>query len=398
MTIRSVGFLALHSCPLAALGEGKAGGMSSYVLGLARELARRGIAVKIITNEHGEAHDFRAACDGFEVAHVLPKREEIASALGDDCDVIHSHYWVSGLAGLDVARRLDIPHVVTFHTIGAVKDALTPALSQGERELKDTFTLRQAQGERALRGEAEGVVARGVDGIVAWTRYEAEALVSLLGADPGRVTVAPIGVDSGRFRPMNQAEARARLRIPLDEETLLYVGRLDPIKGADVLLKSFGLLSDRPRARLRIIGGEVDAEYTALLRGLVSELDIADRVTWTGIAPNNELPCHYAAADALIVPSHSESFSIVAAEAMACGTPVVASNVPGPASFIQDGVSGRLVPTGDAPALAAAISHLLDDEGLRRRLGDGALEAARGLTWEASGDAVLGVYEGVMRS
>ena len=383
MTIRSVGFLALHSCPLAALGEGKAGGMSSYVLGLAGELARRGIAVKIITNEHGEAHDFRAACDGFEVAHVSPEREEIASALGNDCDVIHSHYWVSGLAGLDVARRLDIPHVMTFHTIGAVKDALTPALSQGERE---------------LRGEAEGVVARGVNGIVAWTRYEAEALVSLLGADPGRVTVAPIGVDSGRFRPIDQAEARARLRIPLDEETLLYVGRLDPIKGADVLLRAFGLLSARPRARLRIIGGEVDAEYMALLRGLVSELDIADRVTWTGLAPNDELPCHYAAADALIVPSHSESFSIVAAEAMACGTPVVASNVPGPASFIQDGVSGRLVPADDAPALAAAISQLLDDEGLRRRLGDGALEAARGLTWEASGDAVLGVYEGVMRS
>ena len=216
-----------------------------------------------------------------------------------------------------------------------------------------------------MRHVAEREIAGGADGIVAWTSFEAEALVSLLGADAGRIAVAPIGVDGERFRPLDRVEARGRLGIPPDEESLLYVGRLDAIKGADVLLRALGLMAERPRLRLRIVGGEVDTDYAAGLRALASELGVAGRVTWVGLVSNDELPWHYAAADMLVVPSHSESFSIVAAEAMACGTPVVASNVPGPASFIEDGVSGRLVTPGDAPALAAAITELLDDGELR---------------------------------
>ena len=392
MTVRSVGFVALHSCPFLALGEEKAGGMSASVLGLAREFSRRGIAVKIVTNEHPKRHQDGDCEAGFMLIHVPPApfatasggilghghegAEEVAAALGDDCDVVHTHYWLSGRAGQDVSRRLDAPHVTTFHTIAAVKEQ---AFGGGS--------------EPAERLETERSIAQDVDGIVAWTSFEAEALVSMLGADPERIAVAPIGVDAERFRPLDRREARERLGIPLDDESLLYVGRLDAIKGADVLLEAFGLLSERPQLRLRIVGGEVDADYAARLRGLASELGVADRVTWVGLAPNDELPWHYAAADVVVVPSHSESFSIVATEAMACGTPVVASNVPGPASFIEDGVSGRLVPPGDAPALAAAISELLDDGDARRRLSEGALEAARGLTWAASADAVLGLYE-----
>ena len=214
----------------------------------------------------------------------------------------------------------------------------------------------------------------------------------MLGAERKRIAVAPIGVDSGLFHPIDRAEARKRLAIEPDEETLLYVGRLDPIKGADVLLKAAGLLADRPRLRLRFLGGEVDEDYASRLRTLGSELGIAERVSWAGVVPNDDLPLHYAAADLLIVPSYSESFSMAATEAMACGIPVVASNVPGPASFIEDGVSGRLVPAGHAPALARAICELLDDDELRGRLGLGGLAAARGMTWQASADAVLGLY------
>ena len=392
MTVRSVVFFALHSCPLLALGEEKAGGMSAYVLGLTREFSRRGIAVKIVTNEHAKTHKSDPLSDDFEVFHVpsapilgasgglsaggADRADEVAAAVGEDCDVIHSHYWISGLTGAEVSRRLDVPHVTTFHTIGAVKEQ---AFGDGS--------------EPAVRHEAEREIARCADGIVAWTSFESEALVSMLGADAGRIAVAPIGVDVARFRPLDRLDARERLGISPDEESLLYVGRLDAIKGADVLVEAFGLLAERPRVRLRIVGGEVDADYAAGLRALAEEVGIAGRVTWVGLAPNDELPWHYAAADMLIVPSHSESFSIVAAEAMACGTPVVASNVPGPASFIEDGVSGRLVTPGDAPALAAAITELLDDGELRGRLAEGALEAARGLTWAASADAVLGLYE-----
>lgn len=373
--------------------------MSAYVLGLGEELARRGVAVTIVTAAHDDADSVELCCDGIRVTHLPSSAaesasewaarageyaEEIAAALGESCDLIHTHYWASGLAGLEASRRFDIPHVTTFHTIAAVKEqALTPALSQ------------QESGEPHERHEAERAIARGADGVVAWTPFERDALVSILGAEREKITVAPIGVDTGRFRPLDRAEARSRLGIPTDEETLLYVGRLDRIKGADVLVRAAGLLAERPQMRVRFLGGEVDADYAAGLRAQASELGIAERISWTGVVANDPLPWHYAAADMVIVPSYSESFSIVAAEAMACGTPVVASDVPGPASFMEDGVSGRLVPAGDAPALARVICELLDDGELRRRLGLGALAAARGMTWEASADTVLDMYERV---
>ncbi len=306
---------------------------------------------------------------------------EIGDALGEGCDLIHTHYWASGLVGLDVSRLFDVPHVTTFHTIAAVKEQASE-LSPEPHE----------------RHTAERAIAQGADGIIAWTGFEADALVSMLGAERERITIAPIGVDTERFRPLARAEARSRLGIFADEETLLYVGRLDRIKGADVLLRAAGLLADRPRLRARFVGGEVDANYASGLRALAAELNIADKITWVGPVANDELPWHYAAADVVIVPSYSESYSIVAAEAMACGTPVVASNVPGPASFIEDGVSGRLVAAGDASALACAICDILDDEELRRRLGLGALAAARRMTWKASTDAVVTLYDRVIGS
>ena len=393
MTVRSVGLVALHSYPLAALGEGKAGGMSAYVLGLGRELARRGVSVTIVTAAHEGADSVELCCDGMRVAHLPSSAaesanewvarageyaEQIGIALGESCDLIHTHYWASGLAGLEVSRRFDIPHVTTFHTIAAVKEQAS-----------------EFSPEPHERHEAERAIAQGADGIVAWTPFEQDALVSMLGAEHEKIAVAPIGVDSERFHPLNKADARSRLGIHADEETLLYVGRLDRIKGADVLVRAAGLLAERPQMRVRFLGGEVDADYAAGLRTLASDMGVAEQISWAGVVVNDELPWHYAAADLVIVPSYSESFSIVAAEAMACGTPVVASNVPGPASFIEDGVSGRLVPAGDAPALARAICELLDDEALRRRLGLGALAAARGMTWEASAEAVLGLYERV---
>ena len=368
--------------------------MSAYVLGLGRELARRGVRVTIVTASHEDAHSAEVDCEGVCVAHLpTPAASstsewvaqaglyagEIQAAVGEGCDLIHTHYWASGLAGLEVSRLSGIPHVSTFHTIAAVKEQASE-LSPEPHE----------------RHEAERAIAQGADGILAWTRFEADSLVSMLGAERERIAVAPIGVDTQRFRPLDRAEARSRLGISADEETLLYVGRLDRIKGADVLLRTAALLAERPRIRVRFVGGEVDTDFAEGLRTMAANLNIADRVSWIGTVPNDELPWHYAAADMVIVPSYSESYSIVAAEAMACGTPVVASNVPGPASFIEDGVWGRLVAAGDAPALACAVQELLDDASLRDRLGSGGLTAARQMTWGASAGAVLGLYERVI--
>ncbi len=392
MSVRAVAFLTLHSCPLARLGERDAGGMSVYVLGLARELARRGVRVDIHARAHGGGHADAPPHPNVTVTHLTaapipaPKDElhhytpqfvaELASQLRPDIDMIHSHYWLSALAGLQLSERLNAPHVTTFHTIAAVKErALRGAAEPPERHA----------GERAI--------ARGVDGIIAWTRPEAEALEALLGAGRERIAIAPIGIDRRRFYPRDRAAVHERTRIPLEEESLLYVGRLDPIKGVDVLLRAMAIITDRPQARLRIVGGDAESAYARGLRSMAEEAGIAGRVTWHGPVPNAELPWQYAAANVVVVPSYSESFGISAAEALACGAPVVASDVAGPASFIRDGESGRLVPPGDAAALAGAITEILEDGGLARRLSAGAIQAAEHLGWPAAAAGVMSLYD-----
>ncbi len=391
MGIRSVSFLTLHSCPLEPVGEGKAGGMSIYTLGLAGELAKRGIHVTIFTRSHASGHVERQLPATVTVSHLssapadvptdglteyIPAvADELATALNPSCDVLHSHYWLSGSVGLDVSRMLRLPHVTTFHTIGAVK----------EQAFSDAH-------EPAQRHQSERDISQGVDGIVAWTAFEAEAIASQLGGTRDRITIAPIGVDASRFRPLDRQVARRSLQIAPEEESLLYVGRLDPIKGADVLLHALGLLRKRPHMRLRIIGGETNADFARGLHHLAEELSIAERIRWLGRIPNDELPRHYAAADTLIVPSYSESFSIAAAEAMSCATPVIASDLPGPASFIRHDESGLLVPPGNSQLLAAAITAMMGSHQNRQRLAAGSLRAAAALQWSASADMVLNLY------
>ena len=393
----SAAFLTLHSCPLGMAGEGDVGGMNVYAVGLARELAQRGMRVDIYTREHSGDHAVSLDEPGVRIVHVkaapasIPKEslhkfttdfaESIDRLLvdGNIYDIIHSHYWVSGLVGMALAEQWNTPHVTTFHTVAALKEDAFPQCVETQSRL-----------------DAEQLIARETDGILAWTRHEAEALTRLIGAEPSRINIAPIGIDKGRFQPLDKAQARARLGIPVDEETLLYVGRLDPIKGADVLLEALSLIADRPRLRLRIVGGETASTTFATLDSLAESLGVAGRVSFLGATLNADLPWHYAATDALIVPSWYESFSIATAEAMACGTPVVASNVPGPASFIRDGESGRLVPPGDAHALADSIAGLLDDPALQQRLSSGATRAVAHLEWESIGDFVVNIYHDVI--
>ena len=389
----SAAFLTLHSCPLGTAGEGDVGGMNVYALGLARELARRGVRVDIFTREHSGGHAFQLDAPGVDIVHVAAAPESATKELlheytmdfaeaiselrpsGGGYDIIHSHYWVSGLVGVELAKRWNAPHATTFHTVAALKEEAFP------RGL-----------EPKARHDAERLISRSVGKIVAWTQHEADALSRLLGADPSRISVIPIGIDKSRFHRLDKSTARAQLGIAADEETLLYVGRLDLIKGADVLLEALSLIENRPQIRLRIVGGGTASTTPASLAALAQSLGVAERISFLGTAPNAELPLHYAAADMLIVPSWYESFSIATAEAMACGTPVIASNAPGPASFIQDGVSGRLVPPGDPRALADAIKGLLDDPALRQRLSAGATGAVAHLEWESIGDSISTVY------
>jgi D-inositol-3-phosphate glycosyltransferase len=394
--------LSVHTCPLAALGGKETGGMNVYVREVARALGRLGFAIDVFTRSQDPAiPEVVPLGPGARVVHVPagpPRpiaRAAVAAHLPAFAEgveafrlrerlrygLVHSHYWLSGLAGLELARRWDASLVHMFHTLGAIKNAVA-------RGSGDT--------EPAERLAAEVRIAAAAHRIVASNLVERAGLVWHLGADPGRVVVIPCGVDVELFRPRAAAGARARLGLAA-EHVLLFVGRLTPIKGLETLLRALAVLrSDGlalARLTLLVVGGtKGDPGDSAHLRRLAQELGVAAWVDFRGPQPQDALPDYYAAADLCLMPSRYESFGMVALEAMACGVPVIASRAGGLTVTVQDGATGRLVPEGDVGALAAAIAGLLRDEAGRRALGVRAVEWARRFAWPVIGRSVAELY------
>ena len=297
-------------------------------------------------------------------------------------DLVHSHYWLSGLAGLDLARRWDVPLVHMFHTLGAIKNAVA-------RGSGDT--------EPAERLAAEVRIAAGADRIVASNLVERADLAWHLGADPGAGGGHPVR-RGRRAVPAPARPRRARARLGLDaEHVLLFVGRLTPIKGLETLLRALAVLrSDglaAARLTLLVVGGtKGDEAGSGHLRRLAHELGVGAWVDFRGPQPQDVLPDYYAAADLCLMPSRYESFGMVALEAMASGVPVIASRAGGLAVTVQDGATGRLVPEGDVAALARAVAGLLADEPGRRALGVRAVEWARRFAWPSVGRSMADLY------
>jgi D-inositol-3-phosphate glycosyltransferase len=302
--------------------------------------------------------------------------EEFARESGITYDLIHSHYWLSGVAGLRLREKWGAPLVQMFHTLG---------------RLKNTVAQSPAEIEPALRLEEEARIVAEADRIVAANVVERAHLVWHYGARADRIAVIPCGVDTELFQPMDPAKAKDLLELPPDP-LLLYVGRLQPIKGLDTLLEAMPAVPEP--ACLLIVGGEHDereSAHGAALRRRLTALGLERRVRFLRAQPQRRLRLLYAAADATVVPSHYESFGMVALEAMACGSPVVASRVGGLTTTVQDGVTGRLVPEGDPAALAAAITSLLDG-GEGRRLGQQATRWAAEHRWPCVAESVCRLY------
>jgi D-inositol-3-phosphate glycosyltransferase len=394
--------LSVHTCPLAALGGKETGGMNVYVREVSRALGRLGLEIDVFTRSQDPGiPEVVALGPGARVVHVPagPTRPIARAAVATHLpafaerveafrareqgryDLVHSHYWLSGLAGLDLARRWDVPLVHMFHTLGAIKNAVA-------RGSGDT--------EPAERLAAEIRIAAGADRIVASNLVERADLVWHVGADPGRVRVIPCGVDVELFRPRPQAAARARLGLDA-EHVLLFVGRLTPIKGLETLLRALAVLrSDgfaASRVALLVVGGtKGDSDDGAHLRRLAQDLGVAAWVDFRGPQPQEALTDYYAAADLCIMPSRYESFGMVALEAMASGLPVIASRAGGLAVTVQDGATGRLVPEGDVTALARAVTGFLVDDVARRTLGARAVEWARRFAWPSVGRSLAELY------
>lgn len=407
---RRVATLSVHTSPLDQPGTGDAGGMNVYVVEVARQLAGRGIEVEIFTRatssdippvveiapgvlvrsvtagpyEGLSKHDLPAQLCAF-TSGVL--RAEAVHEPGW-YDVVHAHYWLSGQVGWLAKERWGVPLVHSAHTLAKVKNA---SLAAGDSP------------EPYARVVGEEQVVAAADRLVANTPAEARDLVELYGADPRLVDVVAPGVDLERFRPGEATAARTRIGVPPDAIVLLFVGRIQPLKAPDLLLRAAArLVTGDPTLRQRlvvaIVGGPSGSGLAQpeSLQSLAASLGIADLVRFVPPVPQSELADYYRAATVAVVPSYNESFGLVAVEAQACGIPVVAAAVGGLRSAVRDGESGLLVDGHDPRDYAAAIARLLAMPRLRDRLARGALAHAAQFGWAATADRLLVTYRAAL--
>ena len=369
--------LSAHTSPLEPLGGGDAGGMNVYVLETASQLARRGVSVEVFTRAIGEPADIEFE-PGVRVRSIVPGGIG-ATLMGasEPYDVVHSHYWLSGQMGLVARERRGIPLVHSMHTMGRVKNL---NLAVGDRA------------EPSTRIVAESEIVRLADRLVANTVQERDELVALYAADPQHIDVVHPGVNHDVFVPGGRADARRRLGIDPGQRLVLFAGRLQPHKGPDIAIEA---LIHLPRdVRLVVVGGPsgTGLEHPDALADLAVRKDVADRVSFLPPVAQAQLADWYLASDVVCVPSHSESFGLVALEAQACGTPVVAAAVGGLTTAVVDGVTGLLV-NGHVPdRYARALRTLLDDSALRSAMGAKAAVHAAGFSWEVTADRLLATY------
>jgi len=407
--VRRVAMLSLHTSPLDQPGTGDAGGMNVYVHELSRRLAALGTEVDVYTRAtSSSAPPVVDAAPGVTVrAVVAGPFEGLAKAdlPGQMCpfvrevlrteasfprghyDLVHSHYWLSGQVGAVLADRWAVPLVHTMHTTGKVKNL---SLAEGDTP------------EPHVRIVGEQQVVDASDLLVANTAEEAGQLVDHYDADPDRVRVVHPGVDVDVFgagRTGGRAAARQRLGLPADAVVLLFAGRLQPLKAPDVLVRAVATLLDRrpglrPHLRVPVVGGPsgTGAEHPEALGDLVRRLDVADVVQFVPPADHDELAHWYAAATLVCVPSYSESFGLVALEAQASGTPVVAARVGGLPVAVGHGVSGMLVDGHDPGAWADTIAALLDQPHRLEVMGRHAVRHAAGFGWDRTAAATAAVY------
>ncbi len=411
----NIAMLSVHTCPLAALGGKETGGMNVYVRELTRELARRGHRVDIFTRSqnpeipHIEMDSLGAGADVFHIPagpeapydkrrlfNYLPQFvkgvHEFAENSHVDYDVYHAHYWLSGWVARELQKYQPAPIVQMFHTLGELKNSV--ARSEADREIE-----HRVQVEREMMQSA--------DRIIAATPRDAHQMIDLYDASGDKIEIIPPGVDLNLFQPISKFQARDFVEMPYDHRNILFVGRIDPIKGLDVWFQAIARIVEQdPELRQKLcvclIGGDVDEEIPpdtemARLQTMKDELGIGDVVTFLGKRSQQCLPYYYSATDLVVMPSRYESFGMVALEAMACGTPVVASDVGGLSFVVRDGETGYLVPEGNPDALADCVGYLLHHAELREHLGRRGIEVAREYAWPRIADEIEALYDKVIK-
>ncbi|HEX8597585.1 MAG TPA: glycosyltransferase [Chloroflexia bacterium] len=402
--------ISMHTCPQACpdnlLGGRETGGMNVYIRELSLELSRRGKKVDVFTRyQDPNTEPIHELGNGARVIHLeagpkapydknlLPNHvddfvaqiEQFALKEGIRYDLVHGHYWVSGLVAHELQRKWGLPMVQMFHTLGAMKNLV--AKSGADREV-------------AERMQIERQVMDWADRIIAATSLDKNQMLYCYGSYDEKISVIPAGVDTDHFYPRDKAEVRRQLGLPLDTPILLFVGRIERLKGIDTLLESAAVVSRTCAGRdLKVLivggGGQTSEENAEIRRiwQLHQDLNLEDQVEFVGSKPQEMLPLYYSAADITVMPSHYESFGMVAVESMASGTPVIASNVGGLSYTVKDGVTGYLVPEENHFVLAEQVHHLLKNPEVREQLGRQAAEHALQFSWSNIASQIVDVYD-----
>jgi len=400
-----IAVVSLHTSPLDQPGSGDSGGMNVFIRAAAERLSAGGLQVDVFTRTRdGRRPEVEELGNGSRLINVqagpsapVPKDElprflpeflggvlRRARAEGSDYDLVHTHYWLSGWVGRSAREIWGVPLVASFHTLGKVKNY---SLSRGERP------------EPPDRLSGEEQVIADADRLVAATPVEAAQLVGLYRAEPDRIRIVPPGVDHSLFFPRDRSRAKARLHLA-DPRLLLFVGRLQAHKGPDVAVRAVAEAIARDPAGTRdvvlaIVGGPSGTDHgaeVARLMDLASALGVGERVILFPPQPQSRLADFYAAAEAVLVPSRSESFGLVALEAQACSTPVVASAVGGLRYVVEDGITGHLVEGHDPGDHAERILAVLGDPNERRRMGEAGVARSLRFSWDATAAGMRSVY------
>jgi D-inositol-3-phosphate glycosyltransferase len=399
-----IAVISAHTCPLAPLGEKETGGMNVYILETTKHLVRYRIYVDVFTRLQDPAlQKIVHLSDRARIIHIPagPKGKydkyifgnhidefvkgifEFHNEEGVSYDLIHSHYWLSGWVAMALNRVWKVPLIHMNHTLGQVTNL---------------FALNRGEMERPIRIEVEKSVNGLADRIVASSPMEKAHLVWFYGVNPSKISIIPCGVNLQLFRKRDRKEARKQIGLD-NGKWILYVGRIHPLKGIEYLIKALRILIDefdfsREEIRLLIIGGNHRENRVDLnkLRRLSSSLKIDEIVFFKGSQSHQDLPAFYNAVDLLVIPSRYESFGMVALEAMACGTPVIASKAGGLIYTVEDNVTGFLVPYGDPYCLAERISLILKNSCLAEKFGQNGIERANLFSWERVVQMIINLY------
>ena len=412
-TMMRIAMLSYHTCPLATLGGKDTGGMNVYVRELTRQLGKMGVHVDVFTRSQDDhvPHVLHDLGYGNRVVHIpagpevpLGKREiaeyipqfvdgirAFAEEKGIRYDILHSHYWMSGIAAASLADLWPgTPTMHMFHTLGEMKNRI--ARSDSERE--GAYRL---DGERQVLGSAQRIVVA--------TLAELTQLRFLYKADPQKMVIVPPGVDVSHFYPIPPDEAKSYVGLKAEDRMVLFVGRIEPLKGVDTLIQAMACLDLKDTSRpvhLAIIGGDPSASpeqmtaEMARLQKMCADLGLDESVVFLGKRDQDNLPYYYSAAEVLVMPSHYESFGMVALEAMACGTPVIASEVGGLAYLVRDGETGFTVPSEEPDKLCEKLSLLMNEEVLRATMSANAAAYAKDYAWEKIAAQIMDVYGELM--